>query len=259
MTAQHTLTKHTFLSDIYAGTTRDYWLYVPKQYSPAQPANLIVFQDGESYLDSNKPMQIPVVIDELIAAKAIPITICVFINPGQVITPTKAEHHPDSQRSLEYDAVSDQYTRFLVNELLPQALTGLKVSDNPEDRTIAGFSSGGICAWSVAWFRSDVFGKVLSHCGSFVDIRGGGKYPYMIRNEAKKPIKMYFQSGSHDLDTRYGNWALGNKQMAAALHFKGYDYHFEFGNQGHNLIHGAQLLKQSLIWLFSTEPDNENA
>ncbi|NTS76322.1 hypothetical protein HR060_05515 [Catenovulum sp. SM1970] len=95
-----------------------------------------------------------------------------------------------------------------------------------------------------------LFANVLSHCGSFVDIRGGGKYPYLIRNEAAKPIRIYFQSGEQDLDTRYGNWALGNKQMAAALKFKGYDHHFEFGQQGHNLIHGAELLEHSLLWLF---------
>ncbi|WP_281559321.1 alpha/beta hydrolase-fold protein [Thalassomonas sp. RHCl1] len=245
------LTRQTFLSDIYAGTTRDYWLYIPEQYSSESPANLMVFQDGESYLDSKKPMQVPAVMDAMIAANEIPPTVCIFVNPGEVIAPTKAEHHPDSQRSFEYDTVSDQYSRFLINELLPQALAGLNITKDPENRVIAGFSSGGICAWSVAWFRSDTFGKVLSHCGSFVDIRGGGKYPYLIRNEAPKPIKMYFQSGSHDLDTRYGNWALGNKQMAAALHFKDYHYHFEFGNQAHNLIHGAQLLKESLLWLFA--------
>ena len=248
------LIQNTFLSNVYAGTSRDYWLYIPKQYSDEHPANLMVFQDGEVYIDKNKPMQVPSIIDDLINDEEIPVTICIFINPGKVIVPTKAEHNPDTQRSHEYDSMSDQYTRFLVNELLPQALDGLNISDLAENRAIAGFSSGGICAWSVAWFRSDLFARVLSHCGSFVDIRGGGKYPYMIRNEAAKPIKIFFQSGSKDLDTRYGNWALGNQQMAAALAFKDYDYHFEFGNEGHNLVHGAQLLCKSLIWLFT---DNE--
>jgi len=247
---QGTLSQHSFHSKIYAGTSRDYWLYIPKQYQEDIPANLMIFQDGFYYLDENKPMQVPVVIDRLMAEGKIPATVCVFINPGVFEQPSKPEHHPDSQRSLEYDSVSDQYTRFLSQELLPEALAGLNISNEPKHRTTVGFSSGGICAWTVAWFRSDLFGNVLSHCGSFVDIRGGGKYPYMIRNEHAKPIRMFFQSGENDLDTRYGNWALGNQQMAAALKFKHYDFRFEFGTEGHNLVHGAELLASSIEWLF---------
>jgi len=245
------LTKNTFHSDIYTGTTRDYWLYVPNQYDPETPANLMVIQDGFWYLDDERPMRLPDVIDRLIEQGNIPATVCVFVNPGIVESPTKAEHHPDSQRSFEYDTLSDQYTRFIVNELLPQALEGLNISLNPNNRATVGFSSGGICAWTMAWYRSDLFGKVLSHCGSFVDIRGGGKYPYLIRNQAAKPIKMFFQSGEQDLNTRYGDWALGNKQMQSALAFKGYEHQFEFGTQGHKLGHGAKLLESSIKWLFT--------
>jgi enterochelin esterase family protein len=247
---QGKLIKDTLLSNIFDGTTRDYYLYIPQQYSDDKPANLMVFQDGFSYIDENKPMNIPVVIDKLIEQKVIPVTICLFVNPGVVITPTTAAHHPDSQRSFEYDSMSDQYTRFMIEELLPVALQDYNVTTRAEQRAIVGFSSGGICAWTVAWYRPELFGNVLSHCGSFVDIRGGGKYPYLIRNQAKKPIRMFFQSGSNDYDTKYGSWALGNKQMVAALQFKGYDYHFEFGEEGHNLIHGAELIEQSIKWLF---------
>ena len=247
------LKKSTFHSQIYGGTHRDYWVYVPEQYKENIPANLIVFQDGYYYIDEAKPMRVPQVIDSLISSKRIPPTICVFINPGLVKVPTKPEHNPDTQRSIEYDSVNDQYARFLVNELLPEALEGLNVSQDPNKRASAGFSSGGICAWTLAWFRPDLFGNVLSHCGSFVDIRGGGKFPYLIRNESPKPIRMFFQSGSNDLDTRYGNWALGNKQIEAALKFKGYDYKFEFGSDGHNLMHGAELLESSIVWLFGSD------
>lgn len=244
------LAKKTFRSRIYDGTVRNYWVYIPEQYDAAQPANLMVFQDGYYYLDEDKPMRAPTILDKLIGSEAIPPTVCVFVDPGVVERPCKPEHHPDTQRSFEYDTVSDQYTRFLVDELLPEALAGLNISTDPIHRVIVGFSSGGICAWTVAWFRSDLFGGVLSHCGSFVDIRGGGKYPYLIRNESAKPIRIFFQSGENDLDTRYGNWALGNKLMASALKFKGYDYKFEFGSGGHNLEHGAKLLEQSICWLF---------
>jgi len=244
------ITKNTFHSQIYQGTTRDYWVYIPVQYTQNSPANLMVFQDGYHYIDDTKPMRVPQLMDKLISQQKIPPTICVFINPGVFKVETKSDHHPDTQRSIEYDSVNDQYTRFLINELLPKALQGLNISPDPSRRATVGFSSGGICAWAIAWFRPDLFGNVLSHCGSFVDIRGGGKFPYLIRNEYPKPIRMFFQSGSNDLDTRYGDWALGNKQMASALKFKGYDYHFNFGSEGHNLVHGAQLLESSLLWLF---------
>jgi len=244
------LTKKIFHSRIYEGTVRNYWVYVPDQYNGEKPANLMVFQDGYYYIDQDRPMRVPTLINALVDTQKIPATVCVFINPGVFESPTKPEHHQDTQRSFEYDTVSDQYTRFLIDELLPEALEGLNISLNPKRRATVGFSSGGICAWSIAWFRSDLFANVLSHCGSFVDIRGGGKYPYLVRNESPKPIKMFFQSGEKDLNTRYGDWALGNKQMESALKFKGYDYNFEFGSEGHNLVHGAELLEKSICWLF---------
>lgn len=247
------LIKNTFHSTIYQGTVRDYWVYIPEQLEQNSAANLMVFQDGYYYIDEDKPMKAHQVIDSLITAKKIPATVCVFINPGIVENPTKPEHHPDSQRSLEYDTVNDQYSRFLINELLPDALSGLNISQNPKKRTMVGFSSGGLCAWTVAWLRSDLFGNVLSHCGSFVDIRGGGCYPNLIRNEYPKAIRMLFQSGQNDLDTKYGNWALANKQMESALKFKNYDYQFEFGTEGHNLIQGGQSLESSLLWLLGHE------
>ncbi|MCJ8294404.1 MAG: alpha/beta hydrolase-fold protein [Colwellia sp.] len=244
------LTKHSFDSAIYQGTTRDYWLYIPEQLVKDTPANLMVFQDGYYYIDEAKPMKAHLLIDSLIAANKIPATVCVFINPGIVKKPTKPEHHPDGQRSFEYDTISDQYGRFLINELLPEALAGLNISQDPKSRAMVGFSSGGICAWTVAWNRSDLFGNVISHCGSFVDIRGGGQYPSLIRTEDPKAIRIFLQSGENDLDTKYGSWPLGNKLMAAALKFTNYDYQFEFGSEGHNLIHGGQLLESSLLWLF---------
>lgn len=236
-------------SQIYPGTERDYWVYIPTQSTSEIASNLIVFQDGESYKDSEKQMNIPARIDAMIAQGDLAPTICVFINPGIVSDPTLPDHAPITQRSIEYDAMNDQYARFLINELLPVALDGLNVTTDPAKRVMAGLSSGGICAWTVAWYRSDLFGKVLSHCGSFVDIRGGGAYPSLIRSQAPKPIKMFFQSGAQDLNTKYGDWALGNKAMASALDFKGYENKFYFGKEGHNFIHGAKLLEQSLIYL----------
>ncbi|MCG7534381.1 alpha/beta hydrolase-fold protein [Pseudoalteromonas sp. OOF1S-7] len=242
-----------FSSEIYPATTRDYWVYIPNGYHADHASNLMIFQDGYQYINPDKPMNIPAVFDQLIKTGDMPHTIAVFVNPGEVAVQEKPDHHPDTLRSIEYDTVSDQYARFLLTELLPDALSGLNVSQDPKNRAIAGFSSGGICAWTVAWYRSDQFSKVLSHCGSFVDIRGGGVYPYLIRNEHIKPIKVYLQSGENDLDTRYGNWALGNQAMASALKFKGYHYQFAFGQGGHTLEHGSKVLIDSLKWLWHDE------
>ena len=92
---------------------------------------------------------------------------------------------------------------------------------------------------------------MLSHCGSFVNIRGGHAWPYLVRSTAAKPIKVFLQSGELDANIIYGNWPLANKQMTAALQFAGYDVRFEFGTGGHNLRHAGALFAESLHWLFT--------
>ncbi len=99
--------------------------------------------------------------------------------------------------------------------------------------------------------RPDLFSKVLSHVGSFTNIRGGDRYPGMIRKtNPPKPIRVFLQDGSGDLDNEHGNWPLGNQQMALALKFKKYDYRFEFGDGAHNGKHGGAILPDSLRWLW---------
>ncbi|MEP0062129.1 alpha/beta hydrolase, partial [Rhodopirellula bahusiensis] len=124
------------------------------------------------------------------------------------------------------------------------------ITDTPELRAICGNSSGGICAFSVAWFRPDSFRKVMSHIGSFVNIRGGDHYPAMLRKTDPKPIRVFLQDGSGDLDNRHGNWPLANQQMAAALAFQKYDYKFVYGEGGHNGKHGGSIFPDSLRWLW---------
>jgi len=124
------------------------------------------------------------------------------------------------------------------------------LTTNAEGRAICGMSSGGICAWTVAWERPDGFGKVLSHIGSFTNIRGGHVYPALIRKAEKKPIRVFLQDGSNDLDNTYGNWPLANQEIAAALKFKNYDYKFEFGDGTHSGKHGGAILPDSLRWLW---------
>lgn len=246
------VTEHTLKSDIFAGTVRDYYVYVPAQYDEQTPAAVMVFQDGHTYVDEEGQFRVPVVFDNLIAAGDMPVTIGIFINPGHKESDGDRPDSPwrNSNRSFEYDTLSDQYARFLLEEILPKVGKEYNLTDAPEGRAICGISSGGICAWTVAWERPDAFRKVLSHVGSFVNIRGGHVYPALIRKTDPKPIRVFLQDGSGDLDNRHGNWPLANQQMAAALKFADYDHEFVYGEGGHNGIHGGAILPDSLRWLW---------
>lgn len=234
---------------VFPGTERDWWIYVPKQYDGSRPACVMVFQDGGSYLDPRKNFRANTVFDNLIHRKEMPVTIGVFINPGNI--PAAGEgQKPRANRSFEYDSLGDQYARFVLEEILPEVGKRYKLTDDPEGRAICGISSGGICAWTVAWERPDAFRKVLSHVGSFTNIRGGHVYPALIRKTEHKPIRVFLQDGANDLDNVHGSWPLANQEMAAALKFSGYDYRFEYGDGGHNDKHGGALLPESLRWLW---------
>lgn len=244
-----TVTEHHWTSQIFAGTERDYWVYVPAQYSPDKPANVMVFQDGKNYVDENGQFRVPIVFDNLIHKGEMPVAIGIFIDPG-VIPPSQPGNEPTHNRSFEYDEITDQYARFLLEEILPEVAKSYNLTQSAEGRAICGISSGGICAFTVAWQRPDAFSKVLSHVGSFTNIRGGHVYPALIRKTDRKPIRVFLQDGSGDLDNQHGNWPLANQQMAAALKFAGYDYRFEYGDGGHNGKHGGAILPESLKWLW---------
>ena len=125
------------------------------------------------------------------------------------------------------------------------------ISDDPKERAIVGISLGAVCAFNVAWQYPDVFGKVICHCGSFVNIRGADKFPEMIRQTPAKPLKVFLQSGKKDLNVIFGSWAIKNKEMAVALEYAGYDHKFVFGKGGHSLKHGAAIFPDTLRWLWS--------
>jgi enterochelin esterase family protein len=246
------VTQHQFTeSKVYPGTTRDYWVYVPKQYDRATPANLMVFCDGGGFVKVDGGFRVPVVFDNLIARQEMPVTIAVLINPG-VVPAAEAGQEPRKNRSFEYDSLGDAHARFLLDELLPVATKGLNISADPKKRAICGNSSGGICAFTVAWERPDSFGRVVSHIGSFTNIRGGYVYPALIRKtkEGPKPIRIFLQDGANDLDNLHGNWPLANQDMAAALKFAGYDYKFVFGDGRHSGKHGGAIFPDTLRWLW---------
>lgn len=244
-------------SKIYPGTTRDWWIYVPAQYKPENPACVMVFQDGGKGNDRDPkfagPHNAVFVFDNLIHAGQMPVTIGIFISPGS-FPPANPKEKPRSNRSFEYDSLGDQYARFLLEEILPEVGKTHKLTDSPEGRAICGNSSGGICAFTVAWERPDAFRKVVSHIGSFTNIRGGHVYPALIRKTEKKPIRVFLQDGKNDLDNQFGNWPLANQDMAAALKFAGYDYQFVLGEGTHNGKHGASLFPDTMRWLWRDHP-----
>jgi len=247
------VTKYKWESKVFPGTVRDYWVYVPAQYDSTKPACLMVFQDGNNYQRTNGEFRAPIVFDNLIHKKEVPVTIGIFINPGDV-PPAGDGQKGRSNRSFEYDSLGDLYARFLLEEILPEVGKKYNLAQDPDARSICGISSGGICAWTVAWERPEAFHKVLSHVGSFTNIRGGHVYPALIRKTEKKPIRVFLQDGAKDLDNLHGNWPLANQEMAAALKFAGYDYKFEFGTEGHNGKHGGAILPDSLRWLWRDYP-----
>lgn len=244
--------KHT--SAIFPETVRSYWVYIPAQYDGSSPAAVMVFQDGGSYVNKTGQFRVPVVFDNLIHKKQMPVTVGIFLSPGEVPAAKQGEKGR-SNRSFEYDSLGDQYARFLLEEILPMVAKEhqLKLTDDPNQRAICGISSGGICAFTVAWERPDQFRKVLSHVGSFTNIRGGHVIPAVIRKTENKLLRIFLQDGSNDLDNLHGSWPLANQEMAASLKFKGYDYKFEFGDGGHNGKHGGAILPESLRWLWRTE------
>ena len=210
----------------------------------------MVFQDGHTYVNKTGRFRVPIVFDNLIHKNEMPVTIGLFINPGhkgdsKIDSPWKANN-----RSVEYDTVSDTYSKFLLEEMLPEVGKSYWLTDDPDQRAICGISSGGICAWTVAWERPDAFRKVLSHVGSFTNICGGYVYPALVRKTENKPIRVFLQDGENDVDNQFGNWWLANKQMEAALKFKGYDFKFVGDNGGHDDKHGSAILPDSLRWLW---------
>ena len=231
-------------STVFPGTTRNWWVYVPAQVQEhaVDGACVMVFQDGQGPKE-----YVPTVFDNLMARGEMPVTVGVFIMPGTL-------DDGASNRSFEYDTLSDQYAHFLLDEILPEVERDVRLKRDAASRAISGISSGGICSFTVAWERTDAFGKVLSWVGSFADIRGGHNYPPLIRKTPRKPIRVFLQDGKNDLNVPAGDWWLANLEMASALEFAGYDYATVWGNGFHSAAHGRALLPNSLRWLWRGYP-----
>ena len=240
-------------SKVFPGTSRNVVVYIPAQYDAAKPASLMVWQDGSRHADRAVPggLHATAVMDHLIAKGEMPVTIGVFIDPGRN-QKQKPEDTKAANRGFEYDSLGDAYVRFVVDEILPQVKQrySLSWSDKAGDHSIAGGSSGGICAFNAAWERPDQFHKVLTWVGSFVNLRGGHVFPALIRETERKPLRVYLLDGRNDLDNAYGNWPIANKNMAASLKYMGYDYRFDFGECFHGSKGMSASLPDALRWLW---------
>lgn len=241
-------------SEIFPDTVRDYWVYIPAQYDAKKAACVHVNQDGIQW-------QAPVVFDNLIAKKEMPITIGVFIMHGRVPARDGEAALDRYNRSVEYDGMGEKYARFLIKELLPEvekktASDGrpIRLSKRGNDRCIAGSSSGAIAAFTAAWERPEAFSRVFSSIGTFVDQRGGNDYPAMIRKHEPKALRVFLQDGSNDANGTGGNWFLANQEMLSAFEFAGYEVNHVWGDGGHNGKHATAILPDALRWLWKDWP-----
>ena len=241
-------------SKIFPGTTREVTIYVPRQYDPAKPACLYVNQDGLQW-------NAPTVFDNLIARGELPVIVGVFVRPGVV----KAAH-PEAaldrfNRSFEYDGLGDAYARFILDEVLPAVEAkstadgrAIRLSKSGNDRAIGGSSSGAIAAFTAAWERPDAFTRVFSAIGTYVGLRGGDRYPTLIRKYEPKPLRVFLQDGANDNNIYAGDWWMANQTMERALTFAGYEVNHVWGEGAHSGKHGTALFPEAIRWLWRGWP-----
>jgi len=242
--------KMVHTSKIYDGMQSDWWIYVPAQYNAATPAALMVWHDGQGLANRTAPANALNVFDNLTAQKKIPVMIQVFIAPGKI--------GDKAMRSIEYDTVSDKYPRFVRDEIMPLVYAKYNVRRDGYSRAAAGNSSGGISSFNMAWFQPDQFSRVLMRIASFANLQqnhpgefdGGNTYPYRVRREEKRNIRVWSQDGTEDLENPFGSWPSNNINMANSLKFRDYDFHMSWGNGSHNGAQGNAELPEEMVWLW---------
>lgn len=241
-------------STIFPGTWREYWVYVPAQYQPDKPACVYVNQDGIQW-------KAPIVFDNLIYSNEMPVTIGVFIMPGRVLAANAQSASDRFNRSFEYDGLGDAYARFITEEILPEvekqkASDGraIRLSKNGNDRAIGGSSSGAVCAFTAAWEKPEAFSRVFSAIGTYVGLRGADRYSTLIRKYEPKPIRIFLQDGSNDLNIYGGDWWKANETLERALTFAGYEVRHVWGEGGHNGNQGSAVFPAAMRWLWKDWP-----
>jgi enterochelin esterase-like enzyme len=263
----------TLPSIAYPGTLHTYWIYVPAQYDPAIAASLMIYNDGQAFMNRDGDLRAQNVMDNLIFRRELPVMIGVFMNPGR--RPDQPEPNAKewgdrtANRSIEYNSLDDKYASVIVDELMPALYKDYNISKDPERHGIGGSSSGAIAAFTVAWERPNDFRKVLSNVGSFVDLRGGNAYPDLIRKSDRKPIRIFLCDGRNDnRGQRPGeaynqarDWFYQNVRMMQAFTEKGYDLSYAWGINKHGQKMGGPMLPEMMRWLwrdheFSSDPND---
>jgi enterochelin esterase family protein len=258
----------------YPGTQHTYWVYVPAQYDSGKPASLMIFNDGQAFIDMKGSARAPNVLDNLIFRRELPVMIGVFINPGR--RPDQPEPTPsnwgdrDTNRPAEYNSLNDKYAQVICDELLPVLYKDYNISRDPDRHGIGGASSGAIAAFTVAWERPSDFHKVLSIVGSFTDLRGpgsGSTYADKVLANDKKPIRVFLQDGRNDNRgtgrggsyDEHRDWFLQNNRLADALTQKGYDVNYVWGIGVHGQKQGGAILPEMMRWLWRDHPHSVDA
>jgi len=246
----------TLRSEVFPGVTHDYWVYVPAQYDGTTDVSLMVFNDGATYMQPDGYYRAVNVLDNLIWRGELPVMIAAFIDPGIAVA------DGSSVRQMQYDAVDDRYSRLIVGELMPALNADYRLSPDPERHGIAGWSSGAIAAFTVAWERPDQFHKVLSGIGTFVDLAGGHVYPEKVLASEPKPIRIFMIDGRNDnrglnADDEYDpsrDWFYQNVRLKDALVERGYDVNYAWGIGVHSHDMGGAMLPEMLRWLWRDHP-----
>ena len=260
----HKFTMESTDSKIYPGIkgpySRQVSVYVPQQYVTGTPAPFIVVQDGGGYVK-----RMSTALDNLIFEKRVPTQIAILINSG-------GGDSKGSQRGLEYDNLTDAYVTFIETEVLPRVAKdySLTFTTDPEGRASMGGSSGGACAFTMGWFRPDLYRRILTYSGTFVaqESPDNPKSPHgaweyhenFIPKQPAKPLRVWLQVGERDngfnRTTGYHNWVQANENMAKVMKEKGYHYHYDFcKDAGH--VDGKvldQTLPGALEWLWRGYP-----
>ena len=243
--------------------TRSVAVYVPKQYVPGTPAPFIVVHDGPGYVS-----RMAKILDNMIADHRLPAMVAIFLNNG-------GGDSKGSERGLEYDTVSGKYAEFIEAEVLPQISTNYHITftKDPDGRAAMGGSSGGAAAFSMGWFHPELYHRILTYSGTYVNqqspenpesLHGAWEYhEHLIPENPAKPLRVWLEVGEHDNgstapESGYHNWVIANQHMAAVLKAKGYQYHYVFCKGAGHVDAKAvnETLPDALAWLWRGYPIN---
>ena len=234
-------------SKIFPGTVREVTVFIPAQYDASKPACVYVKTDGFNSREKAN-------LELAIATHEMPVTVGVFVRPGEVPAPMKGTAGRRN-RDFEYDGITDNNLRFFDEELLPFVAKQyqLNLSTDGNDRCIFGGSSGGIAAFTAAWHKPEAFSRVYAASGSWVAFRGGHEFPMMVRKFEARPIRSYLTTATHDMENAAGNWFLVDQEMNKALKFSGYDYQFRTIDGKHVAGYGENW-QEAIAYLWKDWP-----